>query len=108
MPAPDARAVLGYEAHFDDSQTEQICEGLVPEAMEQKWFIFAESGWVYFHRSWTGVLIYAIKLDGTPSGVRVVESWVNRDPEQYTETDLDCDRELLESLIYGQLLHERR
>lgn len=49
-------------------------------------------------------MIYWLKLDGCPTGVRVVESWVNRDPEQYRETDLNYDRQLLDFLLRGLLL----
>ena len=103
-PAPERRADLGYEADFDDTEAEKLREGLVPQAMEDKWFIFAEGDWLYLHRSWTGVLVYAVRLDGTSTGVRVVESWVNRDPEQYTGTDVAYDRALVDFLLRTQLL----
>jgi hypothetical protein len=78
----------------------------VPQQVEDKWFVYADAGWVYFHRSRTGVLIYALRLDGSPAGVRVVESWVNRDPAQYTESDLVYDRAFLDFLIRTALLGE--
>jgi hypothetical protein len=74
--------------------------------MEDKWFIYCEDGWLYLHRSWTGSLIYWIKLDGSSSGVRVVDSWVNRDPEEYKETDIEYDRQMLNFLIRRILLGE--
>ena len=70
-------------------------KGLVPVEMEGKWFIYYEDGWLYLHRSWTVALIYWIKLDGRPAGVCVVDSWVNRNPEEYKETDIDYDRQML-------------
>lgn len=80
-------------------------EGLVPREMEDKWFICVHDGWLLFHRSWTGACIYGLRLDGSPAGVRVVDSWVNRDPNQYKGTDIEYDRKLLRFLIDAFLLH---
>lgn len=80
--------------------------GLIPRAMEDKWFIFFENGWLHFHRSWTGECIYAVRLDGSPAGVRVVESWVSREQAQYKADDLDYDRKLVGFLIDAFLLQK--
>ena len=85
---PDKNESFEYDRFFSDLDAEKIMLGHVPQDMEDKWFIYAENGWVYFHRSWTGNCIYKIKLDGSPAGVRVTDAYVNRDPEQYKSTDL--------------------
>ncbi|MFJ5485933.1 hypothetical protein [Pectobacterium actinidiae] len=82
-------------------------QGVIPKQMEDKWFIYFEDGWLRFHRSWTGFFIYALKLDGSPAGVRVTDSWVNRDPTQYTNTDLEHDRNMLRYLIDVALLKKQ-
>lgn len=43
-------------------------------------------------------------MDGCPAGVRVVESWVNRNPEQYAGRDTAYDRKLVRFLIDALLL----
>src|SRR5436190_21727842 len=83
-----------------------MMRGLVPKQMEDKWFIYFDGGWLLFHRSWTGALIYALRLDGSPAGVRVVESWVNRNPQQYSGTDTEYDRKLVHFLIGAFLLEK--
>ncbi len=35
---------------FTHEQFTKLSEGLIPEQMEDKWFIFFEDGWLYFHR----------------------------------------------------------
>jgi hypothetical protein len=72
--------------------------------MDDKWFIFFEKGWLYFHRSWTGHCIYAVRLDGSPAGVRIVEAWANRDREQYVSAGTETDKQLIEQLIRTRLL----
>ena len=105
-PAPEKKEFLGYEALFSDLEAERMIEGLKPMGMEDKWFIYHENGYLYLHRSWTGTLIYWLKLDGSPSGVRVTESWVNRDTEEYKETEIEYDRQMLDFLIRRMLLRE--
>ena len=106
LPPPAEREDLAFNALFTDADAEQMMRGLVPEQMEDKWFIYFDSGWLFFHRSWTGALIYALRLDGSPAGVRVVESWVNRNPQQYSGTDTEYDRNLVHFLIDAFLLRK--
>ena len=99
MPLPDERESLRFDALFTDADAEHLMLGLIPQEMEDKWFVYFENGWLRFHRSWTGHCIYALRLDGCPVGVRVVESWANRNPQQYTGTDIAEDRARVRSLI---------
>jgi hypothetical protein len=104
LAAPQNKEPLALEATFTDAEAEQITRGLVPEQMEDKWFIYYSDGWLHFHRSWTGALIYWLRLDGSPAGVRVTESWVNRNQAQYGGTDTSYDRQLVRFLIDAFLL----
>jgi hypothetical protein len=107
LPAPTRKKPLGFEALFNDEEAKQLMKGLVPGQMEDKWFIYYSEGWLYFHRSWTGALIYCLRLDGSPAGVRVADSWVNREPEQYKATDTEYDRRLVRFLIDAFLLKRK-
>jgi len=104
LPPSAERADLGFTALFTEAEAAQIKHGFVPEEMEDKWFIYFDEGWLFFHRSWNGALIFALRLEGSPDGVRVVESWVNRDPQQYSGTDTEYDRQLVRFLIDAVLL----
>ncbi len=104
LPPPSAREDLAFEAVFTDAELEQIVQGFVPGEMEDKWFIYFEDGWLRVHRSWTGAFIYALRLDKTSDGARVVESWVNRDPQQYQVLNTEYDRRFLRHLIETLLL----
>jgi hypothetical protein len=87
LPFPEKKQPLGFTAHYTDAEAELLMQGLIPEEMEDKWFIYFNEGWLYFLRSWTGACIYALRLDGSPAGVQVTDSWVNRDPAQYKGND---------------------
>jgi hypothetical protein len=105
LPPPAQREPLGFSVLFNDAEAEALMQGLIPQAMVDKWFICFHDGWLLFHRSWTGACIYGLRLDGSPTGVRVVDSWVNRDPSQYKGTDVEYDRKLVQFLVDAFLLH---
>ena len=62
IPLPEQRASLSFEREFTQEEYELIRHGLIPEAMEDKWFIFLEDDVLYFYRSWTGNCIYQLSL----------------------------------------------
>jgi len=104
LPPPAQKEPLGFSALYPEADVQKMIDGLVPQAMEDKWFIYFLEGWLYFHRSWTGACIYAVRLEGSPAGVRVADSWVNRDPQQYRGDDLAYDRKVVAFLIDAFLL----
>jgi hypothetical protein len=104
LEQPTVREPLKYHHTFSARDADTLRRGLIPREMEDKWFVYYRDGWVYLHRSWTGALIYWLKLDESPAGARVVESFVSRDPAQYEETDISYDRSLLDFLLRGLIL----
>ena len=83
------------ERRFDAAELRAIRRGFIPDAMEDKWFVFEERGRLYFHRSRTGLCVYEVVLKKTPSGADVVEAWVNRDGDQYSCVDDAYDAKIL-------------
>lgn len=95
---------LGFEAEFTHAEYELMLRGFQPDEMEHKWRICCDGGWIYFCRSWTNFMIYAIRVERTASGARVADSLVNRDSKQYGSSDLAADRRCVRDLIDGWLL----
>lgn len=106
LPCPERREGLGLKAKFSREDAPSILQGLVPQEMEDKWFIFLDAGWLYFCRSWTGCVIFGLQIEELPTGLRVTDSWVNRDASQYTSQNVDEDRELVLFLIDTLLLRK--
>lgn len=50
------------DLQFSEKDFSKITRGYLPQAMEDKWFIYYEDGWLYFHRSWTGVGIFKAQV----------------------------------------------
>jgi hypothetical protein len=105
-PYPVSRTPLNINLSFNNNETNAILNGFVPKSMDDKWFIYSENGWVYFHRSWVGYCIYAILLDLQPneSETRIISSWVNGDSSEYHCIDLKYENELLTCIINRFLL----
>jgi len=61
----------------------QIRLGIVPRSMDEKWFIFFEQPFLFFHRSWTGRLIYRLEMDADATSTRVKDARVVDGPEFY-------------------------
>ena len=92
---PEMHVVAEFRMDLTPEQMDTLSWGHVPLEMEDKWFSYMENGRLHIHRSWTGFCIYIIEFcrDGRH---RVT---INRDPDEYTNTDLDKDMEMLAALI---------
>ena len=104
VPLPEQRTLISYQREFSAEEYEVIRYGLIPEAMEDKWFIFLEEDVLYFHRSWTGYCIYQLTLKKDGANYTVTEALVNRDPSQYSATNNDYDEKFLTWIIDNLLL----
>jgi hypothetical protein len=104
LPRPTARADLAFTGSYTSEEFERMKRGLIPRQMEDKWLIYFEESWIYFHRSWTGPCIYGIRFESSITGVFAVESWVSRDSTQYRETRTDYDQLVAKFLIDALLL----
>jgi len=102
MPPERVRFEVGLA--FTAAQGERMRLGHIPQDMADKWFVFFEEGWLYFHRSWTGLCIYAVRLEETSDGVRLTEGWVNRRPDERQEDAAAYDRQSVADLVESRLL----
>lgn len=101
----ERHTVLYPKLWFNPDEMEKIQRGFYPTVMEQKWFLYFTGDRLRMHRSWTGILIYDVGLAFDPNGgAYVTDVIVNRDPEEYGNTDDDEDLKLLEEIIRHHLL----
>lgn len=104
---PSRRTTVSLDRGFEPSEMERIRRGLVPEQMEDKWFIFWEDDTLFFHRSWTGHCIYAVHFACEGATCTMVSADVNRDPEQYKGVSDKRDAELISYLVDTLLLRQK-
>ena len=104
LPMPKQRAQLILDRTFSFPEMERIKRGFIPQAMEQKWFIFFERNRLHIHRSWTGFCIYRVQFGRKNSSYVISRAESNRDPKQYCETDDAYDAKVLAYCIDVGLL----
>ena len=102
---PARRASVTLDRVFSPQDMDGICRGVVPETMDDKWFIYWKEDALFFHRSWTGFCIYVVRFAADGDAWRMMQADVNRDPRQHQETDTDRDARLIGCLIDVLLLH---
>ena len=90
--------------HFTNDQYEKLIRGIIPHQMEDKWFVFYEDKWLYFHRSWTGYGIYKAELLKVLDGYIINEFWAERDKAKYSNENDKSDAENISFLIAEGLL----
>ncbi len=96
---------IDIDLQFTKDQVAQMKIGLIPQQMEDKWFIFSEDEWLYFHRSWSGFGIYKARLDKLEDRYTIKEFFAERNQEKYRNEDDDYDIETLFVLIARGLLN---
>ena len=82
QPMSELRTQLRVEEIFTKEEYKYLSWGFIPVSMDDKWFIYLEDYWLYFHRSWTGFCIFKVRLEKFEDGYSIAEAWVNDDPEQ--------------------------
>lgn len=100
----DSPKRIDIDLHFTEIQFFKLTHGLIPQQMEDKWFIYYENEWLYFHRSWTGNGMYKAKLNKVTDGYSIREFWAERNQEKYINKDDNFDIETFTSLIVSGLL----
>jgi hypothetical protein len=101
---PAKRSTISMSGTFSPHEIQRVQAGLVPEQMEDKWFIYWQDDKLFFHRSWTGFCIYVVRFATEGDCYRMIEAHLNRDPDQYGETDDTRDAKMISYLIDALLL----
>lgn len=97
------QTALEIDIELTEDELMELAKGHIPEEMEDHWFMYFDGEFVRYYRSWTGICIYkgqVVRKDGVP---RIRKLIVNRDPEQYRETNDEKDRLMFEMLITEEL-----
>ena len=88
------RITIDLTRTFTENEMNYITMGVIPEQMEDKWFIYWQDDTLYFHRSWTGVCIYMVRFKKVDEQYTIFEADIDRNPEEYKEEDtlkdIDC------------------
>lgn len=103
---PSKRTSIALDRRFAPHEIQHIKAGLIPEEMEDKWFIYWQDDTLFFHRSWTGFCVYMVHFVKDGDCYRMRKAELNRNPKQYAETSDAKDASLISYLIDVLLLHK--
>ena len=106
QPLPRERTTIPLARSFTSEEMGRIRQGVVPEQMEDKWFVYWQDDALFFHRSWTGYCIYRVRFSSADGGYRMFEADVNRNSAQYKEVSDERDAEMISYLVDLLLLHQ--
>lgn len=82
MPIPDANKItVLYNRTFTVKEFERIKLGVIPMAMEDKWFAYFEGDCLRWHRSWTGHGVFEVYFDTLSNEALITKVIANNDPE---------------------------
>ena len=88
---------------YSKEEFEQIKRGIVPEEMEEKWFIYFEDDKLYFHRSWSGSIIFI----ATFTDFEIISIEKNNSDDVNQSAIGDCI-EFVSKIISGVILSKLR
>ena len=86
-PLPGQVSALAFTRRYAPPDFRHLQRGVVPEVMEDRWFIVWHDDALWVHRSATGVCFYRLRFAPADGGFVVTEALANRDPSQHTGTD---------------------
>ena len=101
-----AVAPIPYAARFSAEEMEQLKLGLIPEQMDDKWFVYFDYLQLSFHRSWTGQAIYRVRFRQDIDGFVVDDAVIAQDV--LARSDADFEARLLDFLVGALLLGQDR
>ena len=119
LPLPDKRVALTLNHTFTESEMAAIRNGVVPQQMEDKWFVYFADDALHFHRSWSGFCVYIARFapaslsaqparSAEPPGEQswqLIAAEVNADDTQHLLHDPPYEASMIYFLIDVLLLH---
>ncbi|MCA9919465.1 MAG: hypothetical protein KC445_16010 [Anaerolineales bacterium] len=103
-PMPELRKELLLDGQYSREEFVTISQGLVPKTPADKWFIYLDGQWLYFHRSASGSCIFQLQIAPNDEGYAADRLLVNQDPRQYRSLSDAYDVALVSYLIDAVLL----
>ena len=95
LDMPEKHDTFILKRRFTNKELCNLRRGNIPQEMEDKWFFYVKDNILFAHRSWTGICIFIMEI--ADNGENRVT--VNRDPEQYKNTDPEEDIKLIGNLL---------
>ena len=96
---PRLRTRISFDRSSTEVEFERVRQEIMPQTMEERWFVVFEDPWLHVGRSWTGFTIFDVRIVQDGDRYKIAEVWANRDANQYGETNLRREAETLRMVI---------
>lgn len=107
-PMPANPVVLDFDIFVKAEFLEALKAGYIPKEMEEKWFIYFEDNKLYFHRSWTGYLVFIVSFKEFESGLRSDKIEINSNTEQFEVTDVKQTLIMVENMVANLIVKNQK
>ncbi len=101
-PMPDEHVTITLGFTIPTKAMEIVKRGHIPEAMEDHWFMYCDAKTIRYFRSWTGICIYTARYEVKGDKTVITTLRINRNKEQYGQTDNKKDAYLFLALLTGE------
>lgn len=99
---------LAFSGEFNRTELSLLKKGIIPEQMEDKWFVYYDDPYLFFHRSWTGKPVYRVELKTNQNKVIVSEALWAVEFAAADNADPTYQSRLLDFLISNLLLKKNK
>lgn len=99
---------LAFNLEFSYAELLLLKEGIIPKQMEDKWFVYYDDPYLFFHRSWTGKPVYRVALETNQNKVIVSEALWAIEFAAADNADPTYQSRLLDFLISNLLLKKNK
>ena len=97
-PLPEDLFSIKCNIEYTDSQLNIITQGIIPEEMEEKWFMYFKNSNLYIYISWTGICLFIAKFNNNSISEIMVNSDKDFNLPKLEEIPLFVDK-LIQNLI---------
>jgi hypothetical protein len=97
---------FAYQATFTRDEYEVMRRGVVPQDMDDKWFIFCDGESLFFYRSWSGYGIYRVDLREQDNQWVVARASVTTNTDHYQCDTDEREASRLDTVVRRVLLRE--
>jgi len=98
---------LAYRAEFSAAEFVRLRQGLIPRQMEDKWFVYYDEPFLYWHRSWSGKPVYRIEFALKDGTARVIDAQISK-ALGANEAELAHQAQMLDFLVSNLMLGQAK
>jgi hypothetical protein len=86
---PETFKEIKFNRKLSTLEMQKVTKGKEPNHMDDKWIVYFQDSWLYFHRFLTGNCIYKVNIICEEPNCEINKVFVNGDSDQYEFNELN-------------------